>query len=103
MKETKDYLDRGRRFEKSSPAELGDTWIAALRLFVKQRVGDHVTDLEDARAEFGLRGLDPPEEAVRTEIEAMRVEIERGGPESAPPDLRDRLAAFRKERDKPKH
>jgi hypothetical protein len=50
-----------------------------------------------------LRGLDIPEEAVKAELEVMRAEIERDGPASAPPDLRERLNAFRAERDKPKH
>ena len=103
MKEAKDYLDRGRRFEKLSRAELEAKWVAAFRLFAKQHVGDHVTDMEDAHAELRLRGLDIPEEAVKAELELMQAEIKRGGPQSAPPDLRERLAAFRAERDKPKH
>jgi hypothetical protein len=103
MKEAKDYLDRGRRFEKLARAELEAKWVAAFRLFAKQHIGDHVTDMEDAHAELRLRGLDIPEEAVKAELEVMRAEIERDGPASAPPDLRERLDAFRAERDKPKH
>jgi len=93
MKEAKDYLDRGRRLEKVSRAELEAKWVAAFKLFAKQHVGDHVTDMEDAHAELRFRGLDIPEEAVKAELEVMRAEIERDGPASAPPG-RPARAAF---------
>jgi hypothetical protein len=102
MKETKDYLDRGRRFAELSSAEIVERCITAVKLFVERHVGSHVTDMDDAYAELRLRGLNLPKGAIRAEIEIMRAEIERGGPE-APPGLREKLEAFRAECDKPKH
>ena len=55
MNEMKDYLDRGRRFERLTIPELNKTWIIAFRRFVaKDRTV--IRELDDLAAEllFGI-------------------------------------------------
>jgi hypothetical protein len=103
MNETKDYLERGRRFAKSTFEDLNREWVAAFNgLFVD---GDRSRrrDMDDAAAEIRLRGREPPYDTVRDRIAEIQDRLARMGPDHPSEEL-DRLnEEFSQERGKPKH
>ena len=64
MNEAKEYLQRGRRFERLPPEELSDQWLAAYNGWAN---GDPEAEREtfDFDAELWLRGLKPPTERAK--------------------------------------
>jgi hypothetical protein len=99
MNETKGYLDRGRNFEQLTVTELNEKWTIAFRRFAtKDRID--ARDMEDLGAELRLRSLDPPFNAVRTEILALQDEIRCLGLDAFAAVLGERIAAFFAERKK---
>ncbi len=105
MRQTKEYLDRGRRFKRLATEELRQIWIAAVRRFVASGFvaqDPGMTEWDDVDAEFRLRGLDLPWDAVKPETAAMHAEILRSGPDTPMrPEFYERLRAFRAERERP--
>jgi hypothetical protein len=93
MNETKDYLDRGRLFEQLSIGELNEKWITAVRRFVADD-SSVVFEMDDLAAELRLRSLEPPFDAVESEISKMKETIRRLGPGSLSDGAHDRIAAF---------
>ena len=100
MKETKDYLDRGRLFEQLSIGELNEKWITAFRRFVADD-SSVVFEMDDLAAELRLRSWEPPFDAVQSEISNMKETVRRLGPGSLPDSAHDRIAAFLVQRKKP--
>jgi hypothetical protein len=93
MNETKDYLDRGRLFEQLSIGELNEKWITAVRRFVADD-SSVVFEMDDLAAELRLRSLEPPFDAVESEISKMKETMRRLGPGSLSDGAHDRIAAF---------
>jgi hypothetical protein len=59
-------------------------------------------DFDDIDAEFRLRKVEPPYEAVEAELAVERAELRRLGPEGAKtPELEKAIDEFLKERGKP--
>ena len=99
MNEMKDYLDRGRRFERLTIPELNKTWIIAFRRFVaKDR-----TLIRELAAELRLRNLELPLDSVRAEALQLRDEVKRLGPDAPSDGLDERIRAFLAKRKKPKN
>ena len=99
MEEAAAYLRRGRRFATLPSDELRARWVAAfkeLRTRGSEACKQEISDLE---AELRMRGIDPPFDAVRDELEAARAEIRAEGPHN--PFVREKIRQFLKKMDDP--
>ena len=64
-----DYASRGRLYERLTDGELAEKWIHAFRLFADAPSDERRRAIEiDLKAEFQLRGIEPPYDQVRSEI-----------------------------------
>ena len=79
LEQTRDYLTRGRRFERLRLDRLNEEWAKAFRQFVTQRIETYLRDLDDSGAELRLRGEEFPTHLVTAEVEQLRVAVQRGG------------------------
>ena len=70
--ETRDYLARGRHFEKLSPDQLNDGWEGAFRRWLSRHGDPRETD--DYAAELRLRELELPYERVENELKIIHDE-----------------------------
>ena len=60
LEQTRDYLTRGRRFERLRLDQLNNLWAEAFRQFVRQKIGPHLRDMDDAGAELRIRNEEFP-------------------------------------------
>jgi hypothetical protein len=77
MNDMHDYIQRGRRFEAVATPELNKMWIAVVQAMAAER-GDAracLRDFDDTSAEFQLRGVEPPVDAVLDEIEVLQSQL----------------------------
>jgi hypothetical protein len=81
MNETKDYLERGRRFAQLSTDQVNEAWAIAFKTYFATRLRRSALNMDDLGAELRLRGRDPPFDAVRSEIVGLRAELERANPD----------------------
>ena len=64
-----DYASRGRLYERLTDGQLAEKWIHAFRLFAHAPSDERRRAMEiDLKAEFQLRGIEPPYDQVRSEI-----------------------------------
>src|SRR5476649_706633 len=75
LEQTRDYLTRGRRFESLRIDQLNEEWAKAFRQFVRQQIGPHARDMDDAGAELRLRGEEFPTHLVMSEVEQLKAVI----------------------------
>jgi hypothetical protein len=84
MKETQSYLERGRRLQGLTEAQLASKWVVDFKAWQVSRVDQddpgNSAELDDTAAELRLRSLEPPYDQVQGEIKAMVGEVERAGP-----------------------
>ena len=80
FEQTKDYLKRGRRFERLRVDQLNEEWAKAFRQFVRRQASPYSHDLDDAGAELRLRGTEFPTHLVTQEVEQLQTFIRRIGP-----------------------
>ena len=93
MKETAAYLSRGRRHSTKSDDDVKRGWTAAFKGWrVAASSPDAQREMDDLAAELRLRRLEPPYDAVEAEMEAMRQEIERAGPDD--PGIKETIDKF---------
>jgi hypothetical protein len=71
MQAVQDYVSRGRRLEHSPEEALAGAWIHLIRAWAKAPGMGHDPRRVDIEAEYSLRGLKPPYELVRAEMEAI--------------------------------
>ena len=102
MNETKDYLDRGRRFKLLAVTELNEKWVIVFRRFTAHD-RTPIGEMDDLAAELRLRGLDPPYDRVRSEMSKLQDEIKRLGPDAPSDRLDERIARFLAEHKKAKN
>jgi hypothetical protein len=57
MRETKAYLERGRRFSAILPDELAAQWVIAVRAWFAARSDVHQREVDDLTVELSLREL----------------------------------------------
>jgi hypothetical protein len=103
LEQTRDYLTRGRRFERLRSDQLNEEWAKALRQFVIQRIGPHLRDMDDAGAELRLRGEGFPTHLVMPEVEQLRTAVQYVRPVSPSAEFIRKVDAFIKDMNKPKH
>jgi hypothetical protein len=87
MKETADYVRRGRQFRLVLLPELNDRWIAAFRRVFFSGAGGQIEKMDDLASELRLRNLDPPYERVPDEVAQLVADLKKMGPESASPEI----------------
>ncbi|MGA2568435.1 MAG: hypothetical protein ABSF41_16595, partial [Pseudolabrys sp.] len=80
LEQTRDYLTRGRRFERLRLDQLNEEWAKAFRQFVRRHIGPHLRDMDDAGAELRLRSEEFPTYLVALEVEQLRAAVQRVGP-----------------------
>jgi hypothetical protein len=80
LEQTRDYLTRGRRFERLRLDQLNKLWAEAFRQFVRRQIGPHARDMDDAGAELRFRGEEFSTQLVMSEVEQLRAAIQRVGP-----------------------
>ena len=101
MEETKDYLERGRRFADIEDGKLTQRWAEAFRRWAKHRSDDNQREVDDLIAELRLRGTaEPPYDMVQPELDAMRAEIE-SDPGPATENAMTKIREFLRARNKP--
>src|SRR5271169_1545143 len=103
LEQTRDYLTRGRRFERLRLNLLNKVWAEAFRQFVRQKIGPHLRDMDDAGAGLRLRGEEFPTHLVMPEIEQLKAVIQRVGPISPSADFERKFNEFISDMNKPKH
>jgi hypothetical protein len=104
LEQTRDYLTRGRRFERLRLDPLNEIWAKAFRQFVRRQIGPHLRDMDDAGAELRFRGEEFPTYLVTSEVEQLRAAMQRIGPTSSPSAEFDRkINKFIRDMNKPKH
>lgn len=62
------YLARGRRFVVLDAGQLGKSWVAAVRNWLARKDRAAEVTMDDLTAELRLRGLEPPNEAIKHEL-----------------------------------
>lgn len=70
LERTAEYLRQGRVYESMSDADLAALWIAAVRNWATTPA-ERPPAVDDAGAEFALRGRDPPYALARDEIGSL--------------------------------
>ncbi len=103
LEQTRNYLTRGRRFERLRINQLNEEWAKAFRQFVRLQIGPHVRDMDDAGAEIRLRGEGFPAHLVTSEVEQLRTVIQRTGPVSPSAEFNRKFDEFIRDLNRPKH
>jgi len=103
LEQTRDYLTRGRRFERLKLDRLNKLWAEAFRQFVRRKTGPHLRDMDDAGAELRLRGEEFPTDLVTSEVEQLRAAIQRVGPIFPSAEFDRKIDNFIRDMNKPKH
>jgi hypothetical protein len=74
-----DYASRGRIYERLTDGELAEKWIHGFRLVADAPSDERRRAIEtDLRAEFQLRGIEPPYDLVRSEINRVVEDMSSG-------------------------
>ena len=103
LEQTRDYLTRGRRFERLRLDRLNEEWAKAFRQFVRRHIGPHLRDMDDAGAELRLRREEFPTYLVALEVEQLRAAVQRLGPISPSAEFDRKIDEFIRDMNKPKH
>jgi hypothetical protein len=99
MDETAAYMRRGRVLSSLTVDTLNLRWTAAFKKCIASRDPEGMRVLNDLSAELRLRGLDPPADTVKPELDAIQAEIAAAGPDN--PGIRDAIRRFFEARNKP--
>jgi hypothetical protein len=82
LKETQSYLERGRRLQGLTDAQLASKWVVDLKAWRTSRADQNdpgnSAELDDTAAELRLRKVPPPLDQAQDDIKAIVDEVERG-------------------------
>jgi hypothetical protein len=102
MEEARAYVERRRKMQTLSSAEVVDTWVARFKRWFSTE--GNPRNMDDAAAEIRLRGLEMPYERVENEIRAFRAELARLDPENlSSPHIDRKINDYLVARSKPKN
>jgi hypothetical protein len=90
MGAVQDYVSRGRHLERSPEEALAGAWISLMRAWVKAPEKGQDPRRVDIEAEYSLRGLKPPYELAKGEMEEF-IQIAAGAIEDMDEIDRDRI------------
>ena len=71
MRKVQDYVSRGRAFEHTPEHDLGATWVDLMRAWAASSKIEQDLRRIDVEAEYSLRGLKPPFELVKAELDTL--------------------------------
>ena len=71
MRAVQDYVSRSRHLERTPEEALAGAWIGLMRAWVKAPEKGQDLRRVDIESEYSLRGLKPPHELVRVEMEII--------------------------------
>ena len=74
-KDSAAYLQRGRPYAGLATEQVADLWVSGLKAWLSGRATADMGQFCDAGAELHLRGIAPPFEAARTELEMARSQL----------------------------
>jgi hypothetical protein len=103
LEQTRDYLARGRRFERLKLDQLNKVWAETFRQFVRRNNQRHLREMDDAGAELRLRGEEFPINLVTSEVKQLRAAIQRAGPIFPSAEFEQKIGEFFSDLNKPKH
>ena len=69
--EVSDYVSRGRHLEHTPVEALAGAWMNLIRVWAAAPEKEPDIRLVDIEAEYSLRGLEPPYELVKSEMDAL--------------------------------
>jgi hypothetical protein len=102
LEQTRDYLTRGRRFERLRLDQLNEVWAKAFRQFVRRQFGP-LRDMDDAGAELRFRSEEFPTHLVTSEVEQLRAAVQCVGPILPSAEFDRKINEFIRDMNKPKH
>jgi hypothetical protein len=73
-----DYASRGRVHERLTDQQLAEKWINAIRQCAHTSTDEQRRAIEDLKAEFQLRSIEPPYEQVKLELDRIVADISSG-------------------------
>jgi hypothetical protein len=71
MQHVRDYAGRGRSFEKTPIDQLQGEWVALVRAWATNPQEHNNPRRADIEAELALRGLEPPHELIRDDLDVI--------------------------------
>ena len=101
MDETNDYVARGRSHRSLELDQLRADWVSAFKKWAHSLGVADSQGLGELWAEFRLRNIEPPLDQVRDEQRILVEEVQKHGPHN--PGVRQAIASFLDDLDKPKH
>ncbi|ACF03025.1 hypothetical protein [Rhodopseudomonas palustris] len=101
MKETRDYLSRGRLLSNVSDGELGDRWVETFKIWLRGEFLIALRNMNDAAAELRLRDLEIPYDQVESEMESIQRAFLQLAPNAGLASASQRIEEFMRDRRKP--
>ena len=71
MQLVQNYVSRGRRYEHTPEEALARDWVDLMRAWAAAPENGQDPKRRDIEAEYSLRGLQPPHDLVRAEMDAL--------------------------------
>ncbi len=71
MRKVEDYVSRGREFEHTSEKDLAAAWVDLMRAWAASPKVEQDLRRIDIEVEYSLRGVKPPYELVRAELDTL--------------------------------
>ena len=71
MQLVQNYVSRGRRYEHTPQEALARDWVDLMRAWAAAPENGQDPKRRDIEAEYSLRGLQPPHDLVRAEMDAL--------------------------------
>ena len=102
MKQTQDYLERGRALAQQTNEQVKSVWAATFERHFAEPTKESARNMDDASAELRLRKIELPVERVQETFDALQAEIKRLGPDAFE-GLDEELDEFLAARAKPKN
>ena len=103
MKETQDYVGRGRALASQTDDEVESVWVAMFERWFDEKTAENRRNMDDASAELRLRDLEPPYDRVKAKTDELQAEIKRLGPDAFSEGLDEEIDEFLEARKKPKN
>ena len=101
MKQTQDYLARGRRFVKLDAGRLNKDWIIAVRSWLPHKDRTKERMMDDLAAELRLRGLELPYGAVEQELADCSSQTNEAERKKTVRQVAREIGKFMRENDRP--
>ena len=101
MDETNDYVARSRSHRSLELDQLRTDWGSAFKKWAHSLGVADSQELGELWAEFRLRNIEPPFDEVRDEQRILVEEVQKHGP--CNPGVREAIAGFLDDLDRPKH